>query len=236
MFRRRWQQRLDIRGSRCRIWGPTVLLRQNAHSGPSSKASTPREADPKPSAAGSEPVLITSMVCHDNGDAFFYGKEDGAIYHYNADSGLQTSRLYSHANEVAIVSLSFHHGSNAITSVDNSGRVIVQKLSSQGRAIVASKILFDHRVDAVVSQVVYRPDLDRILICSTKSDSLWCLSKETPNPIATKATQQRGSRGCVSHPLNRVSLLLITQTAACSFEWQISNLRVRTLESALTRV
>lgn len=97
--------------------------------------------------------------------------------------------------------------------------MIVQKLSSQGRAIVASKVLFDHRVDTVVSQVVYRPDLDRILICSIKSDSLWCLSKETPNPIASKATQQRRSRGCVNHPLNRVNLLLISQTAACSFEW-----------------
>lgn len=216
--------------------GTDGLLRQNVHSGPSSKASTPREANPEPSPAGSEPVLITSMVCHENEDAFFYGKEDGAVYHYNADSGVQTSRLYSHANGVAILSLSFHHGSNAMTSVDTCGRAIVQKLSSQGRAIVASKVSFDHRVDAVVSQVVYRPDLDRILICSTKSDSLWCLSKETPNPIATKATQQRGSRGCVSHPLNRISLLLTTQTAACSFEWQISNLRVRRLESALTRV
>lgn len=84
--------------------GTDGLLRQNVHSSPSSKASTPREANPEPSLAGSEPVLITSMVCHDNGDAFFYGKEDGAVYHYNADSGLQTSRLYSHANEVAIVS------------------------------------------------------------------------------------------------------------------------------------
>lgn len=214
------QQLLDIRGSRCRVWGPTVLLRQNAHSGPSSKASTPREANPEPSLAGSEPVLITSIVCHDNGDAFFCGKEDGAVYHYHADSGLQTSRLYSHANGVAIVSLSFHHSSNTLTSVDASGRVMVQELSSQGRAIVASKVLFDHRIDAVVSQVVCRPDLDRILICSTKSDSLWCLSQKVSNPIAIKTTQQRGSRGWVNHPLNRASLLLITQTAAHSFDWQ----------------
>lgn len=139
------QQLLGIRGSRCRVWGPTVLLRQNAHSGPSS---------------------------------------------------------------------------NAITSVDASGRVIVQKLSSQGRAIVASKVLFDYRVDAAVSQVVCRPDLDRILICSTKSDSLCCLSQEASNPIASKSTQQQGLRGWVSHPLNRASLLLITQTAAYSFDWQ----------------
>lgn len=89
-------------------------------------------------------------MCHDNGDAFFCGKEDGAVYHYNADSGLQTRRLYSHANGVAIMSLSVHHSSNHIASVDASGRAIVQKLSSQGRAIVASKVLFDHRVDGVV--------------------------------------------------------------------------------------
>lgn len=214
------QQLLDIRGSRCHVWGPTVLLRQNAHSGPSSNASTPREAGPELSSAGTlEPVLITSIACHDNGDAFFCGKEDGSVYHYHADSGLQISRLYSHANGVAIVSLSFHHSSNALTSVDASGRVIVQKLSSQGRAIVASEVLFDHRVDAAVSQVVCRADLDRILICSTKSDSLWCLSQEGSNPIASKNTQQQGSRGWVNHPLNRACLLLIGHKAAYFFDW-----------------
>jgi WD40 repeat protein len=213
------QQLLDTRGSRCRVWEPTVLLRQNAHSSPSSKASTPREACPELSYAGSEPVLITSIVCHDNGDAFFCGKEDGAVYHYHSDSGLQSSRLYSHANGVVVVSLSFHHSSNALTSVDASGRVMVRKLSSQGRAIVASEVLFDHRADAAVSQVMCRPDLDRFLICSTKSDNLWCLSQEAPNPIASKGVQQQGSRGWVNHPLSRACLLLITQTAAYSFDW-----------------
>lgn len=212
------QQLLDIRGSRCHVWGPTVLLRQNAGSSPNSNTSTPPEADPG-SPSSDEMALITSIVCHDDGDAFFCGKDDGSVYLYLTDSGLQASSLYSHASGVAIVSLSYHHKSNTLTSVDASGRVLVRKLVSRGRTIEASDVMFDHRVDSAVSQVVCRPDLDRILICSAKSDSLWRLSQGASNPISIINYEQREPHRWTDHPLSSGSLLRISQTAAHLFDW-----------------
>ncbi|KAL8893845.1 MAG: hypothetical protein Q9192_004863 [Flavoplaca navasiana] len=73
-------QVLDIRGSRCRIWDPVALVRQDAEDETSDVVST-STATPEVQADSMEEMpLVTALTCHELGEVFFAGKEDGSIH------------------------------------------------------------------------------------------------------------------------------------------------------------
>ncbi|KAL2036368.1 hypothetical protein N7G274_010915 [Stereocaulon virgatum] len=114
---------LDIRGSHCRVWEPTVLVGQNAEEESRDTVTAPstlRETVLEPS---EDIVLITSVTYHSSGEVFLCGKEDGSVNLYEVKSGLQARKLFSHAHGIVIVSLNFEEASHTFSSIDSCGRI-----------------------------------------------------------------------------------------------------------------
>ncbi|KAH8806031.1 hypothetical protein F5884DRAFT_801489 [Xylogone sp. PMI_703] len=209
---------LDIRGSRCRVWGPTVLVGRDAESRDVEITSVP-PLEIKPGFA-EDVILITSVACHDSGEVLFVGKEDGSVYLYDIRTGLEIRKIFSHAHGVAIVSLNFEDQNQTLCSTDSSSRIMIHKLVHQNQSIEATDVLFDHRADMAVGQLVCDSGLNHILISSESTDMLWLISKDENKLIATNHYQDRGPYRWANHPANSEHLILVTHTELHIFEWK----------------
>lgn len=212
---------LDIRGSQCRVWGPTVLVRQSADEAHRNQTTTsttrPLEIslDPEDNVSA-----ITSVACHNSGEVFFCGKEDGTIHLYNIETGLTSRVLFSHAHGVAILSLHFEEESHTLSSIDASSRVMIHSLTRQIPSIVASSVLFDYRANLAVRQLVCEKGLNHILVCTARSDMLWSISKEGSVLLNTTPEREREPYAWVNHPSNAQQLILMTHNEAHIYEWE----------------
>ena len=208
---------LDIRGSNCRLWDPAVLVGDDEPRGNLITSTSTQETD-----LGLPPaiVLITSVACHDSGEMFFCGKEDGSVYLYDVNSGLQSRQLFSHAHGVSIVILEFEERSQTISSIDSSSRIMIHKLERENRSMVANEVLFDHRADTAVGQLVCQKGLKHVLVCSAKSDTLWSISQEGNNIVETILYQDREPYRWARHPVEQDYLILIARTEAHIYDWR----------------
>lgn len=209
---------LDVRGSRCRVWGPTVLMSKDGHE--ESRTSSSGSATPTTvQEAHDADVAITSLACHDSEDVFFCGKEDGSVYLYDIDTGFSLRTLFSHAHDVAIVYLHFEEESRTLTSVDLCSRIMVHKLHNQQHDIVATAVLFDHRAETAVGQLTCQKSLQRILVSSAQSDTLWSISGEEKKEVVTMSYESRGPYQWANHPMNATQLILISNNEAHIHDW-----------------
>jgi WD40 repeat protein len=211
---------LDIRGSQCRVWDPMVLVRQDIEDETSdtvSVSTTPQETRLDPSEGE---VLVTSLVCHDGGNVFFCGKEDGSVYLYEAKSGQQTQKIFSHADGVSVVSLCFDDKSQIISSIDSSSRVMSHRLVHKGMYWEVAEPVFDFLAGVTIEQLLCDEGHTRILVTSARSDVLWSISAQGNTIIATISWENREPSRWVSHPLNRDQLILISGKIAHLYEWR----------------
>ena len=211
---------LDIRGSECRVWDPTVLVRQDGdeeNSDTMSISTAPQEVSMD---SLDDIVLITSIVCHPNGEVFFCGKEDGSVYLYETKSGRQSHKLFNHARGVSILSLFFDAQSNTLSSMDNASRVKVHRLKQGVKGWEATDTLFDHRAGSAVRQVLTDRGAKHLLVCTGKSDTLWRISSEEKSTvIETVSLDEQTPSRWVTHPLNEDHLILISDNIAHLYEW-----------------
>ena len=207
----------DIRGSRCRVWDLTHLARQNAHESIGDVMLSVASQDLEHSDNG---VLITSVACLDAGNVFFAGKEDGSVYVYDIDTGLQTRELFSHAHGISIVYLHYEGQSRTITSVDSSSRIMIHRLDVQSRNLTVTEILFDYRTYVAVGQVLYQPGLQRVLVCSAISDILWSLGTGGKTLLTTIKYEDREPYRWATHPSIPDQLILMTEKTAHIYDWK----------------
>ena len=211
---------LDIRGSRCRVWDPTALAGQNVGEESRDIVTVPTTLQETSLEPYEDVVLITSVACHNSGEVFFCGKEDGSVYLYEIKSGLQARKLFSHAHGVAIVSLDFEEDSHTLSSIDSSSRIMVHRLTRELQSMVVNEVLFDYRADMAVVQLVCGKGLHRILVCSAISDMLWSISLEECVLIETISHEDRQPYRWARHPSNPDHLILITNNRAHIYDWQ----------------
>jgi WD40 repeat protein len=211
---------LDIRESQCRVWDPMVLVRQDFEDETSdtvSVSTAPQETRLEPS---EDEVLVTSLVCHDSGNVFFCGKEDGSVYLYEVKSGQQTQKLFSHADGVSIISLCFDDKSQIISSIDSSSRVMSHRLVRQGVYWEVDDTVFDFRAGVTIEQLLCDEGHKRLLVTSATSDVLWSISAQGNTIIATISWEIRGPYRWISHPSNRDQLILISGNIVHLYEWR----------------
>ena len=211
---------LDIRGSRCRVWDPTVLIRQDAdeeNSDTVSISTTPQEFSLETS---DDVVLITSLACHESEDIFFCGKEDGFVYLYETKSGHQSHKLFGHADGVAILSLYLEKQSGVLSSVDASSRIMTHKLTCQQQDWGVTKALFDRRAGVAIDQVLSNTASTRLLVCTAEKDTLWSIQTNETTVIKELSWKGRASYKWASHPSQRDQLIFITDNIAHLYDWQ----------------
>ena len=210
---------LDIRGLQCRVWDPIVLDRQDSEDEASDTVSistVPQEISPE---SYDNMVLITALACHANGQVFFCGKEDGSVCLYEAKSGQQVQKLFSHAEGVSVTSLWFDSEDNVLSSADSSSRVMTHKLARQQTKWNATEILFDHRFGAAVDQLLGNQGHSLLLVCSGVAHTLWSITADKPGLIETISRESLDPCRWATHPLNRDHLISISSTVAHIHEW-----------------
>ena len=212
---------LDIRGSECRVWDPMVLVREDGdedNSDTTSISTAPQEISLESS---ENIILITSIECHSEGKVIFCGKEDGSVYIYETESGRQSHLLFSHAKGASILSLFFDVSSSTISSIDNASRVKVHRLRQGQEGWEHSGILFDKRAGAAVRQVLIKPGATHILVCTSKSVTLWFISPEESSALIETVVMEEGIPSRWStHPRNDDQLILILDHVSHIYEWK----------------
>jgi WD40 repeat protein len=219
-FSRDSHRLIDIRGSQCRVWDPVALVRQDFEDETSdtvSVSTAPLETRLDPL---EDEVLVTSLICHNSHNIFFCGKEDGSVYLYDAKSGQQTQKLFSHGDGVSIMSLCLDDKSQIISSIDSSSRVMSHRLVYKGMHWEVAETVFDYRAGVAIEQLLCNEGNMRILLTSALSDVLWSISGQGNAIIATISWENRGPYRWVSHPSNRDHLILISDNKAHLYEWR----------------
>ena len=214
------QRLLDIRGSHCRIWDPMVLVRQDVDDEYSDTVSISTTAQEFALEPIDELVLITALACHENGEVFFCGKEDGSVYLYETESGQQHQKLFSHANGVSILSLFFDTQSHILSSTDSSSRVTTHKLIRKSPYDwEATEVRFDHRMGVAVDQILSNRGHTRMLVSASKKDTLFSILPDGDAVVETISWEDRGPYRWASHPANQDQLILICDNVAHLYEW-----------------
>ena len=211
---------LDIRGSQCRVWDPTVLVRQDVgddNSDTISVSTAPREVSVESS---EDVILITSLACNKAGDVFFCGKEDGAVYLYETRSGQQIKKLLSHAHGVSILSIDFNNDAQVLSSVDASSRIMTHRIVHHHLDWQAVELLFDHRVGIAVRQVLSNNSSTRVLISTAEKDELWSISQGESLVVGSISWEDRTAYKWTTHPSFPDQLVLIANNVARLYDWQ----------------
>lgn len=211
---------LDIRGSHCRVWDPMVLYHQNVNEQPTgfflpSTASQTIKCD-----TDENLVLITALACHENGEIFFCGKEDGSVWLYETKTGLQSQKLCSHVEGLSVTSLFFDEKSQMLSSVDVSSWVKTHRLIHYKETWKTSEALLDHRFGVSVQQLLGNIGHTRLLVCSADFDTLYSITQSGSKPIHTIPRKRSAPYRWACHPLSQDQLILIISNRAHIYEWQ----------------
>lgn len=210
---------LDIRGSQCRVWDPTVLIRQDVdeeHSDTVSISTVAQEIDLD---VPDDVTLITALASARNGESVFCAKEDGSVCLYETKSGLQNQKLFSHASGVSVISLLFDDESQTLTSADSSSRVMTHKLVRQHKGWETGETVFDKQDGIAVEQLLSNKGHTQLLVSSANADTLYSVG---PNESKNKTItwKNRGPHRWRSHPLKHDQMILIMDNVLELYEWE----------------
>ncbi|KAI9705292.1 MAG: hypothetical protein M1820_005291 [Bogoriella megaspora] len=213
------QRLIEIAGSQCRVWDPTVLVRQDLddeNSDTVSVSTVPQEF----SLDSSEDVpMITSLACGQSSDMFFCGKDNGLVLLHEVKPTLQSQRLFSHADGVAILALHFEDRNQILCSTDSSSRVMAHRIV-RGQKSWEVELLLDHRTGTAVSQVLCNSAATRMLISTTNQDALWSIENDQHMVIEELLWQDRTSYRWATHPTRQGELILIMNYVAHLYDWK----------------
>jgi hypothetical protein len=211
---------IDVRGLHCRVWDPSVLVREdhdeeNSHTVSVSTAPQDIKLDDSKLFAH-----ITAFACAEGTDAVFCGKLDGSVCLYETKNGQQVRVLFRHTKGVSIVSLFFDAQSGILSSVDSSSRTVAHKLVCDRNGWSASKTLLDHRVGVAVDQILGNVGCTLMLITSVETDTLWSIDPDGSKKLTTITWEKRRRYRWSIHPTDIKMLFLITDNVAHLYEWQ----------------
>ena len=217
------QRLVDVRGNQCRVWDPTVLVREDADDEGSETTSLFASGPEESTVVGSDDIiLITSAVCCKDLDLFVCGKEDGSVWLYDVRSGLPREQLFAHARGVAILHLAFDKSNWIMSSIDSSSRIMLRSLHRNSRDWDVGQILFDQRIGAAVIQTLSN-DLSTFLLVSTDDkDTLMPIRSDDSSDSARKEIcwGSRGSFYWTTNPCNSEELILIQDNVAHLYSWR----------------
>ena len=210
----------DVRGSQVKIWDPIILSRQDTDDEASdtiSISTAPHEVSFNDTTGA---TLISSLACTSNGRIFLCGKEDGSVYVYDANTGLQLQKLFTHAEGVSIISLFWDDGGSTISAVDASSRITTRPLLSQQNSWNTTEAVFDHRAGVAVSQILAREGHTNLLVSTVNEDTLWSIDSAKSRTIKVIPRQQGATYRWMCHPLEHDQLILIVDAVAHLYSWQ----------------
>ena len=168
----------DVRGDRCNIWEPPVLVRRAESDDESSMGPCEDVSSAAPPTVQTKTYdhdrAITAMAAPYKFDVVFCGREDGSIAAYSAMTGDLLQEMACHAKNIAVVFLHLSQSGKLLVSADRSGRVVARRLEIlEGSRIIESAFVVDRKAVSVVFQIIISTDDTRLLVSTSHTDEVW---------------------------------------------------------------
>ena len=169
----------DIHGSRCRIWEPGILIKddsEDSQSGISKRSNVVSESGD----VGEQSLgAIITAICHDSeGNHAFCGRMDGIVVQYKTQGASQREILYRHALNIRITSIAFCERSSLLMTADESGRILIYRVSQRERMGKDAKLVSNISTEEAVQKLLPDPSGQGFLIISRKFAMLRALGGE----------------------------------------------------------
>lgn len=187
---------LDIRGSTCNVWEPSILVRSEQDEDESVSDVVSRSPGIVESEDMEDINQLTAML---PGPAvIFIGKEDGAVAVYDPGTGSQIQQLYRHEH-ATVSTLSWSAAKNILASADFASKVIVTSLTppTRGTKVWLCDRLFECRFkNEAIYSILLSTAGDRLLVSTMTSDNIYDIKGHLVN------SQYHGGRRplWVNHP------------------------------------
>lgn len=209
---------IDIRGSQCRVWEPSVLVRKNMEDCDVSDTSDPNAMIAKSVTMVEEEMRaeITAMVCHPDGEVVFCGKEDGSVGAYLTQDGQEICVLYKHCANVTITSVAWGQRKGILASVDESSRVIIRGILKAQSGWSATEVLVDKRCTGSIDGLLFSPENDRLLVSGKIFDEMWTIQGQK---VGSRIYVYQKHRRAASHPNQSTNFISIETDVARIFKW-----------------
>lgn len=209
---------IDIRGSQCRVWEPSVLVRKDLQGCDQSEVSDPISMVHKSveMVEGEIKAEITAMVCHPDGDVVFCGKQDGSVVTYLTHDGQENSLLYKHASNISVTHVAWGSQRNVLVSADESSRIIIRRITKDRTGCSAADTMSDQRFTDSVNALLFDPSNDRLLVSGKEIGELWTIHGER---VGSTTFLPRTFRMAICHPLQPNSFVVMEPHVVKIFRW-----------------
>ncbi|KAK1765476.1 hypothetical protein QBC33DRAFT_544396 [Phialemonium atrogriseum] len=184
---------IEIRGDQCRVWEPTVLLRQDTadedeNSDTVSVSTGPQEIDYRVAGSNSDGAAakITAVACAKSAPLVFYGMEDGSVHVCDITAEPRSQRLYEQIAGCPLDLLYFDEEASVLGCADLSGCVTARKVTRRnnprqrplGATWEIGDILLHTRIPGTVKQILLSGKDKKLLLSSEQHDTLWPMPKQ----------------------------------------------------------
>ncbi|PGH12527.1 hypothetical protein AJ80_06688 [Polytolypa hystricis UAMH7299] len=211
---------LDVRGTQCNVWEPSVL------SGLSRKDEGSTDAAPL------EPVIkgisdgeleITNITPDASGNHFFVGKSDGTVCVYDTETGTQRRMLYRHTHRISLTSMDWGSRESIIATSDTAGRFIVCALKpDRETGWVLSAKLVDACANSAILGILLDPTNELLLVTTAESTTVWNVVDNAQ--VRNKRSTHNTSSLWINHPTHDDHRILLSPDAASVVDWKTSSI------------
>ena len=212
----------DIRGDRCSVWEPAILVRRN-NMGDDSSLDFSEEVPSGPEISINrildEQLALTAIVAHHDGETIICGRENGNVTAYSTKTGQATQELFSHRTKIGIFLLEWNEAATLLTSVDRASNITLRKitLNSSRKYVVADPVI-NYRSASPAHQVLTSLDGKRLLVSTSAGDELWDL--ETGSLAGSHTINNaRSAWKWFNHPSYLNKILLVSGDGFKIFDW-----------------
>ena len=215
----------DIRESRCRVWEPAVLVRSDVEGGSQSEMSSATTLVPKSVGMLERPqeADITALCYDGSGEFVFCGKLDGKVVYFETRNAIEKGFLYHHAANIRITCVAYDRRSNFLITADESGRVIITKLTTSKDMCKTSGEPSEIRLGESITSLLPNVMGTRLLIQGMKHATVWTMGGEKVGPsihlVDEKNVSGIGNTTIVAHPLQNENFIVISRIGMRSYSW-----------------
>lgn len=217
------QRLIEVRGNQCRIWQPTVLLREDGDDDPSDLASistAPLEIEFR---EHQNPNSITSIFCLQSASLVFCAKSDGTVWVYDiAQVELEGTYLFTHSEWDRISALWMDEDSSLLLVQDTSSSLTcrwVRRRPDQQGWDVSGGIAVGTEKGAKIQQVLASEEHSRLLISAEGKNVLWSIREDSrDNTVLAEFDAIKGQR-LVSHR-GSGCVILVEKAGAQVYNWK----------------
>ena len=212
-----------IHGSHCRLWEPAVLAQNDVDEGSQSEFSQGSTVvfEPKIAEERLEEAGISAVCSDEVGIWAFCGTLDGAVILFETQVAKQRAVLYRHALHVRITSIAYHERRNLLMTADESGRILIYKLSLEHNIDDDSDIaspVSDISTEESIQKLLPDPSGNGLLVISRGFATLRTLAGERKeSPIAL--TDKKSDRITLLHPTRPQNFIVLGTTNVDVYSW-----------------